>query len=102
MALVAMPIYAQDVYFDENYIVVPEDAAAENLDEEDVVVNDEFDYGVDEDGITLEAIEEEPVLPVEDGIERTTDEWMPAFDSSDFGEISGVTLGSSSNANRLV
>jgi hypothetical protein len=66
LASVTMPIYAQDVYFDENYIIVPEDAAVEeNLPEEDIAV-DEFDYGVDEDGITLETAEEEPVLAVEE------------------------------------
>jgi hypothetical protein len=66
LASVTMPIYAQDVYFDENYIIVPEDAAVEeNLPEEDIAV-DEFDYGVDEDGITLEIAEEEPVLAVEE------------------------------------
>ena len=42
LAFVAMPIYAQDVFFDENYIVVPEDAAVENVDEEDVAVVDEI------------------------------------------------------------
>jgi len=101
---VATFIYAQDVYFDENYIVVPEDVATEeNLPEEDIAV-DEFDYGVDEDGITLETAEEEPVLAIEEEptIEDATDlEAIPELDLSDFDGISSVSLVSSNNVNPL-
>lgn len=104
LAFVAMPIYAQDVYFDENYIVVPEDVAAEeNLPEENVAVDD-FDYGVDEDGITLETAEEEPVLAVEEEptLEDAADwELIPELDLSDFSGITSVSLGSSNNAGPL-
>jgi hypothetical protein len=101
---VATFIYAQDVYFDENYIVVPEDVATEeNLPEEDIAV-DEFDYGVDEDGITLETAEEEPVLAIEEEptIEDATDlEAIPELDLSDFDGISSVSLVSSNNVDPL-
>jgi hypothetical protein len=68
-----MPIYAQDVYFDENYIIVPEDTTVQNVDEEDVAVDDEIieeveaiadeveDAAEEIEDVVL-AVEEEPTL----------------------------------------
>ena len=73
LAFVAMPIYAQDVYFDENYIIVPEDTTVQNVDEEDVAVADEIieeveaiadeveDAAEEIEDVVL-AVEEEPTL----------------------------------------
>ena len=98
LAFVAMPIYAQDVFFDENYIVVPEDAAVENVDEEDVAVVDEIIEEVeaiaDEVEDVVLAVEEEPV------IEDVSD-----LEVIDFSGLNGITSRSfepSSNAGPLV
>lgn len=100
LAFVAMPIYAQDVYFDENYIVVPEDAAVEAVDEE-AVVDEEINNEVEEEIVNdidnaVLAVEEEPVF------DRDTDEELiPELDFSDFDGFSNVALSSSSNASPL-
>jgi len=104
LAFFAMPIYAEDVYFDENYIIVPEDTAVEaveNVAEEAAVVADEITEDMEAIAEEIEdvvlAAEEEPI------IERNTDsDFMPAYDVSDFDGITSVGLKSSNNANRLL
>lgn len=105
LAFVAMPIYAQDVYFDENYIVVPEDTAVENVDEEAVVDELEEEIVNEIDNAVL-AVEEEPAI--EDDADW---ELIPELDFLDLWELtqypyqersSSVSLESSNNAGPLV
>ena len=101
LAFVAMPIYAQDVYFDENYIIVPEDTTVQNVDEEDVAVADEIIEDVEAIADEVEDVAEEiedVVLAVEEEptLEDAADwELIPELDLSDFGGITSVSLGSS-------
>lgn len=100
LAFVAMPIYAQDVYFDENYIVVPEDAAVEAVDEE-AVVDEEINNEVEEEIVNeldnaVLAVEEEPVFDRD-----ANEELIPELDFSDFDGFSNVALSSSSNVSPL-
>ena len=97
LAFVAMPIYAQDVYFDENYIIVPEDTAVEAVGavEEDVAVDEEAIVDEVEEEIVNEI--DNAVLAVEEEVaEDVADlEVIPELDLSDFGGITNVSLGSS-------
>lgn len=94
LAFVATPIYAEDdVYFDEGYIVVKSDEAEVS----DATTNDELDYWLNEDGITLEIADEEAI--VEDTTDLDEDlVLIPDFDISDafveeiWGELSSSNL----------
>ena len=94
-----MPIYAQDVYFDENYIVIPEDTAVEAVGavEEDVVVED-----VNEEAVVVEDVnEEDPLLKMDGDSKFLIDDYI-TDDSLALDDMMPIHLGSSSNANRLV
>lgn len=95
LVFVAMPIYAQDVYFDENYIIVPEDTTVQNVDEEDVAAAEEAVVDEVEEEIVNDI--DNAVLAVEEEIaEDVADlEVIPELDLSDFGGITSVSLGSS-------
>lgn len=94
-----MPIYAEDVYFDENYIIVPENAVVENVDEEADV--DE----VEEENV--EEVEEEIVNESDNavlGIEEDRNIDSDLFSTHDFSDLEGfsnVAISSSRNADPL-
>lgn len=99
LAFIAMPIYAEDVYFDENYIIVPENAVVENVDEEADV--DE----VEEENV--EEVEEEIVNESDNavlGIEEDRNIDSDLFSTHDFSDLEGfsnVAISSSRNADPL-
>ena len=101
LAFVAMPIYAEDVYFDENYIVIPGESIVENLDDEDVVADEEA--AVDEVEEIVNEIDNVELAVEEELTEDVADlDVIPELDLSDFdGITSSVSLGSSSSANIL-
>lgn len=69
LAFVATPIYAQE----ENLVADDGEIVATT---EDIVLNDEFDYGIDEEGIALEAVEEDTV--------EDLDNWSNYFGDEDW------------------
>ena len=103
LAFVAMPIYAQDVYFDENYIIVPEDTSIEAVGaiDEEVAVDEEAVVDEVEEEIVNEI--DNAVLAVEEEVaEDVADlDVIPELDFSDFDGITSVSFGSSSNVNPL-
>ena len=84
LASVTMPIYAQDVYFDENYIVVPDDAVVDNVDEEDADVE-----GVAVVEAVADEVEEEIVNDIDNAV-LDIEENRRNIDYDLFSDIKGV------------
>lgn len=101
LSFVAMPIYAEenDVYFDENYIIISEDAA-EDLTTEKATADEDANNVVEENEIVLTVGEEPTIEGTTDLDEDST--LIPEFDISDaFAEEIWEGL-SSSNLNPAI